>query len=768
MDLSAIAVQTRRRVEDSRFVTGAGRYTGDLRPDGLLHTVFIRSPHARARIVAIDITTAASADGVLAVITGADLCAAGLKPSPGGFNVAHPDGSPAPRTDRPALAIDQVRYVGEAVAAVVARTLAQAIDAAEQVDVQYGFDEAASSMHAAASDPPAVWDDAPDNIAFRWQGGDAAATDAALKAAAHVTRLSMSISRVSAHPMETRNVLAQPQEDGRLLIQASHQSPYTLLDGLAAAGFDKAGLQIRIGDVGGSFGLKVGIIPEAIVVAHAARSLGFPVVWESSRSEAFLADDQARQLEVTGEIGFDETQRIVGLRVGIRAHLGAYLSQKSGWTVNNIGGVAGVYDIPAIHAEISGIFSHTAPTAAYRGAGRPEATYIIESLLDVAARELAVSPVDLRRRNLIPASAMPYKTALVFTYDCGNFEANMDAAEQLADLPGFPARQAEAARRGKLRGIGICNCIEAAGGPFKRIAPDIARVSLLGDGRLRVQSGTMSVGQGFETVFPQLVADLFGVSNDLVDFQQGNTDVLPFGRGNGGSSGLCVGGPALAEAATTLAAKLTDIASERLDVPVEALTLSDGMFRASGGNRTLTLAEIAAKLPVEEDVAAEGMASFKPAEVTFPNGTHICEVEIDPDTGQVAVVAYSAVEDIGRVVHPMLAEGQIHGGIAQGIGQALGERIVYDDGGQLITGSFMDYQMPRAEDLPSFTLKFNEVPTRVNPLGVKGVGEAGTVGALAACMNAINDALARAGAPALDMPATPTRVWQALSTASQS
>ncbi len=760
MNLSGIALQTAKRVEDRRFVTGAGQYTGDLRPDGLLHVAFVRSPHARAGLSGIDVTAAKAAEGVVAVLTGADLLAAGLTPSPGGFGVGLADGRDATLTARPSLAVDEVRYVGEAVAAVVAHTLSQALDAAEQVDVDYAVADAP---------PSAVWDEAPDNVGFLWRGGDAAATDAALKGAAHVTRQDMTISRVTANPMETRNVLVVPQDDGRLAVHASHQSPFNLREALVAAGFAQDDLHVRIGDVGGSFGLKSGIIPEAVAVAHAARSLGRPVIWESTRSEAFLSDDQARQCEVTGEIGFDETQRIIALRVMVSAHLGAYLSPKSGWTVNNIGGVAGVYDIPAMHVEISGIFSHTAPTAAYRGAGRPEASYIIERLLDLAARELGISPIALRRRNLIAPSAMPYKTALVFTYDCGNFAANMDAAETLADLPGFPARRAEAAQRGKLRGIGLCNCIEAAGGPLARIAPDIARVSLMDDGRLRMQSGTMSVGQGFETVFPQLVADLYGISADRVDYRQGDTDILPFGRGNGGSSGLCVGGPALAEAATTLATKLTTIAAEQLDASVESVTLSEGIFRSSTGNRTLTLAEIARTLtPAPDGTAAEGMASFQPTAVTFPNGTHICEVEIDPETGEVRIVAYSAVEDIGRVVNLMLAEGQIHGGVAQGIGQALGERIVYDEDGQLVTGSFMDYQMPRADNLPSLKLGFNEVPTGVNPLGVKGVGEAGTVGALAACMSAVNDALAQAGAPQIDMPATPANVWAALQAAPRS
>ena len=512
--------------------------------------------------------------------------------------------------------------------------------------------------------------------------------------------------------------------------------------------------------------MKMGAAPEAVVVVYAARSLQRPVLWESSRNEAFQADEHARELEATSEIGFDEMNRTIGLKVRVNANLGAYVDAKSGWSVGNIGGIAGVYDIPAIRAEVYGILTHTSPTAAYRGAGRPEATYIIERLLDVAALELGVSPFELRRRNLIPPSAMPYRTALVFAYDCGEFEGNMDTAEDLADVAGFEARRTEAARRGKLRGIGVCNCIEVAGGPVGVLAPDIARVSLLTNGHLRVQSGSMSVGQGHETAFTQIIADQFGVPAEMVEYHQGETDVLPFGRGNGGSIALCVGGTAVAQAAHKLAGTLTEAAAKLLEAPPGTVTLSDGIFRSRDANRTLTLAEVAAAItPVSDDVAADDEGTFRPPEVTFPNGTHVCEVEIDPDTGMVEIVSYTAVEDIGRVLHPMLAEGQIQGGVAQGIGQAIGEKIVYDEAGQLLTGSFMDYQMPRASDLPNYTLRFREVPTKVNPLGAKGVGEAGTVGALSAAMNAINDALAPLGIRHFDMPATPACVWRAIQAA---
>jgi carbon-monoxide dehydrogenase large subunit len=766
--MNALVGQTQKRREDSRLITGAGHYTTDFHPDGLLHLAFVRSPHAHARVMRIDTAAAEASDGVVAVITGAELVAAGIKPSAGGFRENRPDGQPAPKTDRPALVPDRVRCAGEAVAAVIAETRGQALAAAELVDVEYDDLPAVTSFDALEPGASAVWDEAPDNIAFLYRGGDAAATEAALTSAAHVTRLTLRISRVMANPMETRNAMALPGEDGRLVVHASHQSPHVLRNGLEAEGFEKGSLTVRIGDVGGSFGLKMGTSPEAVVVTHAARRLQRPVLWDSTRIEAFQADDHARELEADVEIGFDADHRIVGLRVRLHGNVGAYVSGKSGWSINNLGGIAGTYDIPAIYAEAYGFFTNTTPTAAYRGAGRPEATYLIERALDVAARELGVSPFDLRRRNLIPPSAMPYKTALTFAYDCGEFAANMDTAAGLADLAGFEARRQEAARRGKLRGLGVCNCIEAAGGPHIGPQPDWARLSLLASGRVLIQSGSTSVGQSHETVFPEMVAGQLGIPADQIDYQMGDTDVLPYGRGNGGSSAMCVGAAAILEATTGLVGKLTDIAAELLDAPADGITFADGLFRSRDVNRTLSLADVAAARPAERGVVAEEMRKYQPTQVTYPNGTHICEVEIDPETGVVQVVAYSGVEDIGTVVHPMLAEGQVQGGVAQGIGQALGEAIVYDESGQMLSGSFMDYQMPRADNLPSYRLRFLEVPTKVNALGVKGVGEAGTVGGLSAAMNAINDALAPLGIRHLDMPATPSRVWEAIQAARKS
>jgi carbon-monoxide dehydrogenase large subunit len=477
-------------------------------------------------------------------------------------------------------------------------------------------------------------------------------------------------------------------------------------------------------------------------------------------------------MRITAELGLDASGKFSGLRLRWDVNLGAYVSGRSGWPVGNIGGTAGVYDIPTIYAESCGIMTHTVPTAAYRGAGRPEATYTIERLIDVAARELGIDPYELRRRNLIPPEAMPYKTALTFTYDCGEFEGNMQTAAALANLHDFPSRRADAKARGKLRGIGLCNCIEVAGGPFLRPAKDLSTLRLAEDGTLTLRTGSVSVGQGLETAFTQLVADRFGIPIDHVRYEQGDTDQLPWGKGNGGSGALCIGGSAVTIAVDKVIEKARRIAAELLEAAVVDVTFDAGRFTIAGTDRSIDLAAVGhavhdpLHIPPGEEGGLVESGEFAAPAVTFPNGTHICEVEIDPDTGVTEIVRYSAVEELGRVLNPLLVAGQTHGGVAQGIGQAMGEQIVYDrDSGQMLTASFMDYQMPRADDLPDFQLVTREVPTKVNPLGAKGVGEAGTVGALAAVMNAVNDALAPLGIRHFDMPATPNRVWAAIAAA---
>ena len=756
-----------RRREDVRLLTGNGNYSADPHPDGMLHAVLVRSHHAHATIGDIDTTAARAIPGVIAVFTAADLT--DVSPIPGGIGFPRPDGSPAPKTDRPLLAADRVRFVGEPVAVVLAETIDAGKDAAEAVMVDYHeLPLVTDAIAAMEPGSPKVWDDVPDNIGFLWKRGDAEATDAALRSAAHVARLQFTVSRVTANTMEPRGAWAEIGPDGRMVMHAAHQSPYNLRNGMANGNFNIKPTDIRVltADVGGSFGMKSGVQAEYALVAWAARKVGRPVRWISDRTEGFLTDEQAREMRITVELGLDAQHKFTALRLRWDANLGAYVTGRSGWPVGNIGGTAGVYHIPTMYAEACGVLTNTVPTAAYRGAGRPEATYTIERIIDIAAHELGMSPYELRRTNLIPPEAMPYKTALTFTYDCGEFEGNMLKAAEMAEMDGFAARRTEAEARGKLRGIGLCNCIEVAGGPFLRPAKDQAALRLAEDGTLVLRSGSMSVGQGLETAFCQLVAERFGVPLDNVRYEAGDTDLLSGGKGNGGSGALCIGGSAVSVAVDKVIEKAKQAAAELLEAAVVDVTFDAGRFTIAGTDRSVEPCRGGAchEPSIGNELVESG--EFTPTAVTFPNGTHICEVEIDPDTGVTEVVRYSAVEELGYVLNPMLVAGQTHGGVAQGVGQAMAEQIVHDPhSGQMLTASFMDYQMPRADDLPDILMTTREVPTKVNPLGAKGVGEAGTVGAMAAAMNAVNDALAPLGIRHFDMPATPNRVWSAIAAA---
>lgn len=773
--MSEVQTKSVRRREDVRLLTGGGNYAADGKAPGTLSVIFVRSPHAHARITTLDTTEAKTMPGVVAVYTEADLT--DVAPIPGGLGFTRPDGSPSAKTHRPLLSSARVRFVGEAVAAVIAETTSQARDAAEAIVVEYDELPIVTDVREAQKQGAApVWDEYADNIGFVWKRGDAEATAANIAAAAHVTKLDFTVSRVTANTMEPRGVWAEIGPDGRPVVHAAHQSPFNLRNGMANGNFNIKPTELRVvpGDVGGSFGMKSGVHVEEVFVTWAAKKLNRPVRWIADRTEGFLTDEQAREMHISAELALDKDGKFTALKLRWDCNLGAYTSGRSGWGVGNIGGIAGTYLIPAIAAECHGIMTHTVPTAAYRGAGRPEATYAIERLIDVAARELGVSPYDLRRRNLIPPDAMPYKTALTFTYDCGEFEGNMQLAAQLSELDGFPARQAEARARGKLRGIGLCNCIEVAGGPFLRPAKDLSTLRLRDDGHLVLRSGSMSVGQGLETTMTQIVADRFGIPIENVIWEGGDTDLLPSGKGNGGSGALCIGGSAVMLAVDKVLETAKRIASEVLEAAIVDIEYDAGTFRVAGTDKTLTLAQIGSAAQDERFIAPgqEGglveSGEFTPTAVTFPNGTHICEVEIDPDTGVTEIVRYSAVEELGKVLNPLIVAGQIHGGVVQGVGQALGEVIIFDDqSGQMLTASFMDYQMPRAHEYPDFRLATREVPTKVNPLGAKGVGEAGTVGALGAAMNAINDALAPLGIRHFDMPATPVRVWQAIQGAKQ-
>jgi aerobic carbon-monoxide dehydrogenase large subunit len=768
--MAIIQAKSVRRREDSRLLTGQGNYAADAAPAGMAVAIFLRSPYAHARIEHLDAGPARGVKGVIAVYTAADLT--DVAPVPGGIGFPRPDGSPAPKTDRPLLAHDRVRFVGEPVALVIAETRAAGLEAAEAIIADYSemavVTEPAAALRAGA---PAVWDDVPDNIGFLWKRGDAHSAEVALAKSAHVTTLDFTVSRVTANSMEPRGAWACVAADGRIELHASHQSPFSLRNGMASGNFQIAPTDIRVvpGDVGGSFGMKSGVHLESVLVAWAARRLERPVRWIADRTEGFLTDEQAREMRIAASLGLDAEGRFTALKLRWDVNLGAYVSGRSGWGVGNVGGVAGVYRIPIIAAQVCGVLTHTVPTAAYRGAGRPEATYTIERLIDVAAREIGITPFELRRRNLIPPEAMPYKTALTFTYDCGEFEGNMQEAALLSEFDAFEQRRAAAARDGKLRGIGLCNCIEVAGGPFLRPAKDLATLRLAEDGTLVLRSGSMSVGQGLETTFTQLVADRFGVALERVRWEGGDTDLLPGGKGNGGSGALCIGGSAVTLAVDKVIDKARRIAAELLEAAVVDVEFNDSRFTIAGTDRSVSLVDVAraahdrAHIPPGEEAGLVESGEFTPTAVTFPNGTHVCEVEIDPETGVTEIVRYSAVEELGRVLNPMIVAGQIHGGVVQGVGQALGEVIIHDPtSGQLLTASFMDYQMPRAAEYPGFRLATREVPTAVNPLGAKGVGEAGTVGALGAAMNAINDALAPLGIRHFDMPATPGRVWEAI------
>jgi carbon-monoxide dehydrogenase large subunit len=763
------AVGSVRRREDPRLVSGQGSYTADLRPAGLVHAVMVRSPYAHAELGPIGTAAARGAPGVLAVVTAADLAADGLPDLPGvPGELKRPDGSKAPQTLRPLLARDRVRHAGEPVAMVVAESVDAALDAADLVEVEYRPLPSISNTADALRGEVAVWSEAPDNVGWVWRKGDFAAIDAALASAAHVTRLDYTISRVSANPLEPRVAVGSVDPDGRLVLHISHQSPYQLRTSLAALlKIDPAQLRVVAGDVGGAFGMKSGVHPEDVLVLWAARRLGRPVRWTSTRGEAFLSDDHARDVLVRAELGLDRDGRFVAFKVRHDVGIGCYLSGRSLGTLNNMGGIAGVYRIALIGGEAHGVFAHTQPTAPYRGAGRPEATYTIERLIDVAARETGVDPFELRRRNLVPAEAMPYDTGFTFTYDCGDFAANMEAAAKLADLAGFPARREAAQRRGKLLGLGLANPIEVAGGPFSKPGKDTSSLRIAGDGTVELFTGAMSTGQGLETALAQLVAQRLGVPLEKIRYGQGDTDQLPGGRGSGGSSALCVGGAAITFAVDKVLEKGRELAGELLEAAAVDISFADGKFTVTGTDRSVSLAEVARR--AEQRGGAEGLAAgaeFQPSKVTFPNGCHVAEVEIDPDTGAVELLRYSVVEDVGRVLNPMLVEGQVHGGVVQGIGQALGERILHDpETGQLLTASFNDYAMPRADDLRRIDVMTREVATQVNPLGAKGVGEAGTVGALSAVMNAVCDALAPLGIRHLDMPATPDRVWAAIAAA---
>ena len=768
--------QSVRRLEDPRLIQGLGRYSDDVNLPRQAHAVLARSPHAHARIRGIDARAALATPGVIAVLTAAELAADKVGNLPTDRGRKRPDGSPAFPTPRPALMGDRVRHVGDPVAMVIAETHEQAVDAVDQLGIDYEpLPAVAGTANALRVGAPLVWDEAPGNIAFRAEAGQREAAARAFEGAAHVARVDFVVTRVAAAPLEPRGAVGEyDRRTGRYTLHTGIQAPHGTRT-LVAAVLKVPQTQVRVitGDVGGSFGMRSGLYPEMILVLWAAKRLGRPVKWTSDRREGFLTDEHGRDNLSSVELALGPDGAFLALRVAINLNIGAYMTQRSaGPGTNNIGGVAGVYTTPAIHHQTTGVFTNTTPTGPYRGAGRPEATYAIERVIDVAARQLGMDPIALRRKNLIPPTAMPFKTGLVFTYDSGDFGRGMDLALSVADQAGFEKRRAESRTRGKLRGLGFANAIEVAGGPYTSVNPDTTMIRVNPDGSVVVFTGSTSMGQGNETAFAQIVSERLGVPPARIQVHWGDSDALDAGRGNGGSGALTVGGSAVTRASEKIVERGRRIAAHMMEAAPADVQFADGRFAVAGTDRGVTLAEVASAAYVTRQLPG-GMepgfcetAAVTPPAVTFPNGCQVCEVEIDPETGVVRIERHSVVDDVGRMVNPLLVKGQIHGGVVQGLGQALFEDLVYDDEGQVISGSFMDYAMPRADDMPFFEVDSHEVPTKVNPLGAKGVGEAGTVGAIPALVNAVNDALAPLGVRHLDMPMTPERVWRAIQEAS--
>jgi carbon-monoxide dehydrogenase large subunit len=756
------------RFEDPRLIRGGGRYVDDLKLPNMAYSCVLRSPHAHARIKSIDTSAAKAAPGVLLVLTGADWAASGWNdlPTPGGLK--REGGRPAGKIRFPALTQDKVRWVGDYVAFVVAETRHQAEDAAELIEVDYEILPAVtSSLGALEPGAPLVWDDRPDNICFIYPEGNRAATEAALAKADRVVKRRFPINRVTAAAMEPRGAVASyDKTEDRYTIYTVLQRAHGYRAELAQiTKVSESKIRVVAGDIGGSFGMKSAVYNEVALVTLATKLLGRPVKWTSTRSEAFLSDAQARDHVTEAELALDKEGHFLGLRVKVIAAVGAYAQVGSNVFIMNLGTLAGVYRTPAIYVEVTAAFSNTNPMRPYRGNGRPEFAYVIERIVDEAAAEMGISGVELRRRNMIPPEAMPFQSGLTFRYDCGEFAQNLELALQRADFAGFETRRAEAQARGRLRGIGLSNTIErAAAGGF-----EAAEVRFDKGGTATLLSGSITQGMGHETVFKQLLCDRLGMHPDQVTYIQGDTDKVAIGEGTGGSRSAALGGSAVMMATEKIVAKARSIAAHMLEAAEPDVEFDAGVFKITGTDRTLPLADIASaawdpkSLPEGMEPGLISQASYAAGDQCFPNGCHICELEIDPETGTVELCHYNVVDDVGFVMNPLLLEGQIVGGIAQGVGQLLLEDIHFDaESGQLVTGSFMDYAMPRADNFCSIHCESNPVLTATNPLGVKGAGEAGAVGAMPAVGNALVDALKPLGVKEIAMPATPEVIWHAI------
>jgi len=776
------------RKEDYRFLTGGGTYTDDVTLHGQTCAYFLRSPHAHAKINRIDTSKATAAPGVVAVYTGADLpdSVGGL---PCGWLITDVNGQPMKEPKHPLLAQSKVRYVGDQVAVVIAETLDQAKDAAELIEVDYEVLPAIVNVADARKSPgTAVHDIAPDNTCYVWALGDKAAVDNAFAKAAHVTKLDFINNRLIPNAIEPRAAVASySRTDDSYTLYVTSQNPHVarLLMTAFVLGLPEHKVRVIAPDVGGGFGSKIFLYAEETVLTWASKQVNRPVKWTAERSESFLTDAHGRDHLTSAELALDKSGKFLAMRVTTTANLGAYLSTfaSSVPTILYATLLAGQYTTPAIYCEVTGVFTNTAPVDAYRGAGRPEATYVVERLVSTAAREMKIAEADIRRRNFI--KEFPYQTPVALCYDTGNYEATLAAALKLADVAGFDARKKEAAARGRLRGLGYSTYIEACGLAPSNVAGSLgARAGLYEAGEVRVHptgkvtvfTGSHSHGQGHETTFAQVVADRLGVAVDDVDIVHGDTGRILFGMGTYGSRSIAVGGTAIVKALDKVIAKGKKIAAHLMEASDADIEFKDGKFTVVGTDKQVPFAQVALTAYVPHNYPLDKLepglnesAFYDPTNFTFPAGSHLCEVEVDPDTGATQIVSFTAVDDFGNIINPMIVEGQVHGGLAQGIGQALLEGCIYDRAsGQLLTGTLMDYALPRADDLPSFKVGTEVTACTHNPLGVKGCGEAGAIGAPAAVINAIVDALAPLGVRDIEMPATPQRVWQTIQSAKTS
>ena len=765
------------RREDYRFLTGAGQYTDDVVLPGQTYGVFLRSPYAHARIRSVDTSKAAKAPGVVQIFTGSDLADAKVGGLPCGWLIHSKDGSPMKEPPHPVLAQGKVRHVGDQVALVVAETLWQAKDAAELIEVDYQELPAVIDITSVESAGSAVHDDVSNNVCYDWGHGNKDAVDAAFAKAAKVTKLEFSNNRLIPNAIEPRAANAQyTRHDDSYTLYVANQNPHVerLLMSAFVLGLPESKVRVIAPDVGGGFGSKIFLYPEETALVWASKRVGRPIKWTAERSESFLVDAHGRDHATTVELAMDAQGNFLALRVKTVANMGAYLSTfaSSVPTILYATLLAGQYKTPAIYAEVKAVFTNTAPVDAYRGAGRPEATYVVERIVEQAARDMKMDPGAIRRQNFI--TEFPHATPVGLTYDTGDYAAHLDKAKDLADVAGFAARKAASQAKGKLRGLGYSCYIEACGLAPSSIAGALgARAGLFEAGEVRVHpTGTVTVftgshshGQGHETTFAQVVAGKLGIPVDNVEIVHGDTGRVPFGMGTYGSRSLAVGGTAIVKAVDKIVAKGKKIAAHLLEASDTDIVFENGEFKVAGTDKKVPFGAVALTAYVPHNFPHDKLepglnenAFYDPSNFTYPAGSHICEVEVDPETGKTTVEKFTAVDDFGNIINPMIVQGQMHGGIAQGLGQAMMEGCVYDPSGQLLTGSYMDYTMPRADDLPSFTVDHTVTPCTHNPLGVKGCGEAGAIGSPAAYMNALTDAL---GVRDLAMPATAERVWRA-------